>query len=431
MERVVARTLEQWLDHQAAQHPRAIDLGLERLNEVLARLEWRRPEVPVITVAGTNGKGSVVATCAAILGAAGLRVGTFTSPHLRDYRERIRIEDRLVAAESLVGAFERIEAARGGVGLTFFEYNTLAALLILEQARLDAWILEVGMGGRLDAVNVIDANVAVVVSIGFDHMQFLGSSLESIGREKAGIFRAGRTAVLGSRRMPASVAATAERVGAPLKRLGGEFECTRAADGTWDYRGPRWRFAGLPSPALRGATQYDNAATAVAAVEALDLGEPVGAAAVADGLRSVRLIGRFQVIEPQAPDLPQWILDVAHNPAAARVLAENLRASPVAGRTVAVCGILADKDAAGIVAELRGAIDAWSFVTTQGERGASGPALASRVAAELTVPVAAYDSIDAACAAALTAAQAGDRIVVCGSFHTVGPALDWLEARGA
>ncbi len=430
MERPVARTLAEWLDHQAGQHPHAIDLGLGRLNEVLARLAWHRPSVPVITVAGTNGKGSVVATCAAILAAAGLRVGAFTSPHLRDYRERIRIEDRLVDENSLIGAFERIEAARGAVGLTFFEYNTLAALLILEHARLDAWILEVGMGGRLDAVNVVDADVAVVVSIGFDHMQFLGQSLESIGREKAGIFRGGQTAVLGSRRMPGVVAATALRVGAALRRLGTEFDYTRAAEGAWAYRGPRWDLDSLPPPALRGATQYDNAATAIAAVEALELRTPVSAAAVAEGLRSVRLVGRFQTIEPKSPNQPQWVLDVAHNPDAAHVLALNLRAWAASGRTLAICGILADKDAAGIVAALRGAVDAWLFVTTQGDRGASGRALAARVAAQVAAPLSIYDSIDTACAAALAGAGAGDRIVVCGSFHTVGPALDWLEAQG-
>jgi dihydrofolate synthase/folylpolyglutamate synthase len=430
LERPVARTLAEWLDHQAGQHPRAIDLGLGRLNEVLARLEWRRPPVSVVTVAGTNGKGSVVATCAAILAAAGLRIGTFTSPHLRDYRERIRIGDQLVDEHSLIGAFERIEAARGEVGLTFFEYNTLAALLILEQARLDAWILEVGMGGRLDAVNVVDADVAVVVSIGFDHMQFLGQSLESIGREKAGIFRRGKTAILGSRRMPAVVASTALRVGAALRRLGTEFDYARAADDTWAYHGPRWDLASLPPPSLRGATQYDNAATAIAAVEALELRAPVRAAAVAEGLRAVRLVGRFQAIEPKSPDRPQWILDVAHNPDAARVLAENLRAWPASGRTLAICGILTDKDAAGIVAALRGAIDAWLFVTTEGDRGTSGQALAARVAPQLAAPSSTYDSIDSACAAAIDGAGAGDRIVVCGSFHTVGPALDWLEAQG-
>src|SRR3984885_4597706 len=186
------RSLEEWLAYQAQVHPQAIDLGLERLQVVLERLQWRQPTVPVITVAGTNGKGSVSAYCAAILSAAGYKVGTFTSPHLRDYRERIRIHDRLAHTEELVAAFEKIEAARGPVGLTFFEFNTLAALLIFEAAKLDAWVLEIGMGGRLVAGNVFDPDAAVVVSIGLDHQEFLGSTLEAIAREKAGVFRRGR-----------------------------------------------------------------------------------------------------------------------------------------------------------------------------------------------------------------------------------------------
>src|SRR6204780_616148 len=257
------RSLDQWLAYQAQVHPQAIDLGLERLRVVLERLEWRQPTVPVITVAGTNGKGSVSAYCAAILGAAGYKVGAFTSPHLRDYRERILIHDRLAHAEELVAAFEKIEAARGTVALTFFEFNTLAALLIFEAAKLDAWVLEVGMGGRLDAVrsekieaargtvaltffefntlaallifeaakldawvlevgmggrldavNVVDPDVAVVTSIGLDHQEYLGTTLEAIAREKAGIFRQGRPAVLGSREMPAVVEELARSIGA-------------------------------------------------------------------------------------------------------------------------------------------------------------------------------------------------------------------------
>jgi len=195
-------SLDEWLAYQTRVHPQAIDLGLERLRLVLERLRWRQPQVPVITVAGTNGKGSVSAYCAAILSAAGHRVGTFTSPHLRDYRERIRIHDAQVSAEDLVRAFERIEDARGELPLTFFEFNTLAALLVFEAARLDAWVLEIGMGGRLDAVNVVEPDVAVVVSIGLDHQDYLGTTLEAIAREKAGIFRPGRPAVLGSRDLP-------------------------------------------------------------------------------------------------------------------------------------------------------------------------------------------------------------------------------------
>jgi len=421
-------SLEQWLAYQTQVHPQAIDLGLDRLKQVLDRLGWRPPKVPVITVAGTNGKGSVSGYCASIMAAAGYRVGTFTSPHLRDYRERIRVHDRWVSAEEVVSAFERIEAARGQVGLTFFEFNTLAALLVFEAAKLDAWVLEIGMGGRLDAVNVVDPDVAVVVSIGLDHQEYLGVTLEAIAREKAGIFRRGRPAVLGSLDMPVVVEDTARGIGAALKRLGSEYTYVRE-DAAWQYRGSRWNLPHLPAPALVGDTQYANAATALAALEEIDMRLPISAAAVAQGLERVRLVARFQVIAPARSGAPTWILDVAHNPAAARVLARNLRDLPSAGRTLAVCGILTDKDAAGVAAELRDCVDVWWCVPTEGERGRSGAALAETVRLEVAAPVQAADSTSAACAAALAHANPSDRILVFGSFHTVGPALDWLEAH--
>jgi dihydrofolate synthase/folylpolyglutamate synthase len=395
---------------------------------VLDRLGWQQPEIPVITVAGTNGKGSVSAYCAAIMAAAGLRVGMFTSPHLRDYRERIRIHDRLVSAAELVAAFERIEAARGEVGLTFFEFNTLAALLVFDAAGLDAWVLEIGMGGRLDAVNVVDPDVSVVVSIGFDHQEYLGSTLEAIAREKAGIFRRGRPAVLGSREMPRIVEDMARSIGAPLKRMGAEFGYI-LEETAWHFRGSHWDLARLPAPALLGDAQYANAATAIAALEEISARLTIPAAAVAQGLREVRLAGRFQVIASAARDAPTWILDVAHNPAAARVLAGNLRSHPHGGRTLAVCGILSDKDAAGVVAELRDCVDAWWCVTTEGERGRGAAALALAIAALVSAPVEAAESISAGCAAALAHADSKDRILVFGSFHVVGPAIDWLESR--
>ena len=421
-------SLEQWLAYQTQVHPQAIDLGLDRLNQVLDRLGWRPPKVPVITVAGTNGKGSVSGYCASIMAAAGYRVGTFTSPHLRDYRERIRVHDRWVSAEELVSAFERIEAARGQVGLTFFEFNTLAALLVFEAAKLDAWVLEIGMGGRLDAVNVVDPDVAVVVSIGLDHQEYLGATLEAIAREKAGIFRRGRPAVLGSLDMPVVVEDTARGIGAALKRLGSEYTYVRE-DAAWQYRGSRWNLPHLPAPALVGDTQYANAATALAALEEIDVRLPISAAAVAQGLERVRLVARFQVIAPARSGAPTWILDVAHNPAAARVLARNLRDLPSAGRTLAVCGILTDKDAAGVAAELRDCVDVWWCVSTEGERGRSGAALAETVRLKVAAPVQAADSTAAGCAAVLAHANPSDRILVFGSFHTVGPALDWLEAH--
>ena len=454
------RSLEQWLAHQSQVHPQAIDLGLARLREVLERLDWRQPSVPVITVAGTNGKGSVTAYCAAILRAAGYRVGTFTSPHLRDYRERIRVHDRLVTNEELIAAFERIEAARmrprgthggtaardaatpdvvtpgiasfgaatpGEVSLTFFEYNALAAFLIFQAAEVDAWVLEVGMGGRLDAVNVVDPTVAVVVSIGLDHQEFLGDSLEAIAREKAGIFRKGYAAVLG-RDLPPVLLEIAAASGAIPKRLGVEFDYTRASS-DWHYTGSRWDLPRLPPPALGGSIQFANAATALAAIEELDSRLPVARSAVAQGLATVQLVGRFQVIVPGA-GRPVWILDVAQNPDAARVLARHLEERPEPGRSLAVCGILADKDAAGIAAELHGCFDAWWLASLEGARGSTAAALVGKIAGEVDVPVALANDVAAACAATSAAAGAGDRIIVFGSFHTVGPALEWLDSQG-
>jgi dihydrofolate synthase / folylpolyglutamate synthase len=422
------RSLEQWLAYQTQVHPQAIDLGLDRLHVVLDRLQWRQPKVPVITVAGTNGKGSVSAYCAAIMSAAGFRVGTFTSPHLRNYRERIRVDDRLVRPDELLTAFERIEAARGSVALTFFEFNTLAALLIFDATPLDAWVLEVGMGGRLDAVNVVDPSVAVVTSIGLDHQEYLGDTLEAIAREKAGIFRAGRTAVIGGREPSPVLESTARALKAPLKRLAIEYNYILEGTG-WRYRGTHWDLPHLPAPALLGDTQFTNAATALAALEEIAPHISIAAAAVAQGLSQVRLVGRFQVIKP-ATFSPTWVLDVAHNPDAARVLERNLSASPVPGRTLGVCGILADKDAASIAEILDVSIDEWWCASLEGTRGQSGEELANAVRNKVTSNVMAADSVAAACAAALKSATAEDRIVVFGSFHTVGPALDWLEAAG-
>ena len=422
------RSLEQWLAYQTQVHPRAIDLGLDRLGVVLERLQWRQPQIPVITIAGTNGKGSVSAYCAAIMSAAGLRVGTFTSPHLRSYRERIRVHDRLVLPDELLWAFEQIEAARGSVALTFFEFNALAALLIFGAAPLDAWVLEVGMGGRLDAVNVVDPDVAVVTSIGLDHQEYLGDTLEAIAREKAGIFRTGRTAVIGGREPSLVLESMARAVKAPLKRLAIEYNYILEGLG-WRYRGTHWDLPRLPAPALLGDIQFTNAATAVAALEEIAPRLTIAADAVAQGLSQVRLVGRFQVIKPAA-DSPTWVLDVAHNPDAARVLERNLNASPVPGRTLGVCGILADKDASGIAEILDVSIDEWWCASLDGVRGRSGEELSNTVRGKVATNVVAADSVAAACAAALKVATPHDRIVVFGSFHTVGPALDWLETTG-
>jgi dihydrofolate synthase/folylpolyglutamate synthase len=412
--------LEQWLEWQQSAHPQAIDLGLERVARVLARTGWRGFRQPVITVGGTNGKGSCVALLDAMLRAAGHRVGTFTSPHLVDYRERIRIDGEWVSEASLVTAFERIADALDRDSLTFFEFNTLAALLLFETAAPDALVLEVGLGGRLDAVNVVDPDVAVVVSVGLDHMEYLGPDVESIGREKAGIFRTGRPAVCGMREPPRSVLAAAHARGSVLRVRGRDFDSAERPDARWDYRDARGVLEALPLPALEGVAQVGNAATALAALRELSDRLQLSREAIERGLGSVRLPGRFQRV-PSAHGF-EWVFDVAHNPDAAAMLASNLARHRAPGRTLAVCGMLADKDVPAVLAALKGSVDRWFAAATDGPRGLSDTDLAAHGAAAGIV-MAPGGTVRDAMQAAARDARAGDRVVVFGSFHTVGPAL--------
>jgi dihydrofolate synthase/folylpolyglutamate synthase len=420
-------SLADWLSWQETLHPRSIDLGLERLRRTLDRLGWKRPACPVITVGGTNGKGSCVALLSRILGCAGYRVGTFTSPHLRRYNERITIAGSEISDASLVAAFERIDAARGEDTLTFFEFNTLAALLVFETAGLDAIVLEVGMGGRLDAVNVVDPDVAVVSSISLDHCDWLGADVEKIGAEKAGIFRPQRPAIFGSLDMPRSLADHAAAIGADLLRLGVDFDFQRE-DTVWSWRSLR-RGVGierLPPPALIVNAQYDNASAVLQALYCLRERLPVPRAAIEAGLRTVGLPGRFQVIRGAV----DWILDVAHNPAAARTLAEQLRQDPQR-RTWAVCGILGDKDVEGIVRELAGCFVGWIIAGLDGVRALAPQQLAERLSSAGATVVGTAATVQAACESASALAAHGERIVVFGSFLTVGPALQWLEEQAS
>ncbi len=421
------KSLGDWLRWQETLHPSAIDLGLDRMRRTLERLHWRQPTCPVITVAGTNGKGSTVALTSQILRAAGYRVGTFTSPHLIRYNERIVIDGREVSDASLVAAFERIDAARASDTLTFFEFNTIAALLVFDTAGVDAIVLEVGLGGRLDSVNAVDADVAVVSSIALDHCDWLGSDVETIGREKAGIFRAGKPAIFGSRDMPASIAEVAQQLGAPLYRLGQEFDW-RGEGERWSWRGRITSYDNLPRPALHGELQFDNASAVLCALECLSSRLPVTREAIEAGLRNVTLPGRFQVVHRTEPAAVDWILDVAHNPAAAQALAGQLAARPIGGRTIAVCGILGDKDIEGIATALRNSFDGWIVVGLPGARSVPVDALAQRLAQMGAHIAKTAATVAGGCEAARTMARAGDRIVVFGSFLTVGPALEWLQA---
>ena len=424
------RTLAEWLELQQSVHARGIDLELSRVARVAERLGVSRPSCPVVTVGGTNGKGSVVAFLEAIARSAGVTPGVFTSPHLVRYNERVRIDGTEATDDELIDAFERIEAARGEITLTYFEYNTLAALLVFAQRRTGLVVLEVGLGGRLDSTNIIDSDVAVVCSIGFDHRDWLGDTLEQIGREKAGIFRAGRPAVLGSPDMPTSVFAAIRTLGAIPVVAERDFTwqpvqvsdtAIQAFSGRWRFKGERLVLEDLPAPALPGSIQYRNAATALAAAERLPAAAGLHFRNVAEALRKVSLPGRMQVV----PGPVEWILDVAHNEPAARTLATHLTERPCAGRTIAVASILEDKDAAAIGAALSPVVDQWFICTLAEPRGLTAAALQSR----LGLPpekVALAASVAEGCEKARALAKPGDRVVACGSFLVVGAALQWL-----
>jgi dihydrofolate synthase/folylpolyglutamate synthase len=420
------RTLAEALSFQQGAHGRVMDLGLERVREVAARLGLLARHCPLAIVGGTNGKGSTASALAALLRACGRRVGLFTSPHLVRYNERVQIDGAPVQDESLLRAFERIEAARGAVTLTFFEYNTLAALEVFREAALDAVVLEVGLGGRLDATNIIDADVAILCSVGLDHRDWLGDTLEQIGAEKAGIFRPGQPVVLGSADMPESVWRATQALQCRTFTAGREFRACIHGDGyggeDWDYESGAWSLARLPAPALPGAIQYSNAASALTALNLLLAPASVAHPQAAQALRALRLPGRFQIV----PGEVEWILDVAHNEPAAQVLARALAARRVAGRSIAVAGMLSDKDAGAIARALDGVIDQWLLADITDEpRGLRAAALQQRLP-PLRAPLELAGDVAAACARARAMARPGDRVIVLGSFHVVGPALSWL-----
>jgi dihydrofolate synthase/folylpolyglutamate synthase len=411
--------LAEWLARLEQLHPSAIELGLERVRRVKEAIGLA-PAFPLIIVGGTNGKGSTCGYLEAMLGAAGYKTGLYTSPHLLRYNERVRIAGMESRDADLVQAFERVDAARGDTSLTYFEFGTLGAMAQFIDAGIDVAILEVGLGGRLDAVNVFDADAAIVTSVDLDHMDYLGDTREKIGFEKAGIYRAGRPAICADPAPPASLLEHARRIGADLRCVERDFAAQRE-DGQWTYRGTEVKWSDLPLPAMAGAYQLRNAAGALAALEALRVRLPVSDAAIREGLVAAQLPGRFQRIA-RAPEI---ILDVAHNPEAARALAATLREQPVPGRTLAVVGMLADKDAAGVFAALSGEIDAWWTCTPDSPRARDAATLAAvlRDYAGLA-PISVQPDVNAALAEAQSAAREGDRILVFGSFYTVAAVLD-------
>lgn len=411
-------SLDAWLAWQETLHPSAIELGLERPGRVLQAMGLQSPGHAVITVAGTNGKGSSVAMLESILTTAGYRVGCYTSPHLLRYNERIRIDGKMVSDKQLCESFERIDQARGDISLTYFEFGTLAAFDIFQQAALDVAVLEVGLGGRLDAVNLLGADVALITAIDIDHSDWLGNDRESIGREKAGIMRKERVAVCSDPDCPASIVGYAAEIGARLHRLGVDFTFEKSA-ARWSWSGGGRTWTALPLPALRGQFQLQNAAGVLMALTALDERLPVTAEQVAEGLARARLSGRFQVIDGTVAQ----ILDVAHNPQAARELAANLQAMPCSGVTHAVVAMLADKDIEAVINAMEHAVDHWYVASLDVPRGAPGERLGQALHDAGVSRHYRFDTVRQAHEQALQAAQPGDRIVIFGSFHTVAEAM--------
>lgn len=384
-----------------------------------------RPGYAVVTVAGTNGKGSTVAMIEGMLCAAGYKVGAYTSPHLVRYNERICVQGQAVSDLALIDSFERIDAARGATPLTYFEFGTIAAFDLFRSAAIDVAVLEVGMGGRLDAVNVVDADVGVVCAIGIDHVAWLGPDRETIGREKAGILRPGRPAVCSDPDPPMSIRRHAEKIKAELLQLGRDFFIERG-DAGWTWRsGDRIR-TGLPYPALRGEFQLNNAAGALMALECLGERFPVTQGHIRDGLHHAAPPGRFQVL----PGSPRRVLDVAHNAQAARALAATLKRQPVVGRTLAVFGMLVDKVIPDVARAMAGGVERWYVAPLPSPRSATTEQLLQALTAGgVTAPVTAFADVRAAYEAAGCDARPDDRIVVFGSFYAVGDILSTLKSR--
>jgi len=412
-----------WLQRLERLHPREIELGLKRVSRVWSRM---RPDglagCRIITIAGTNGKGSCAALLEAILSAGGYRTGCYTSPHLLRYNERIRIDGQEASDQVICDAFQRIDACRGDISLTYFEFGTLAALDILAGHSLDALILEVGLGGRLDAVNIVDPDLALITGVDLDHMDWLGSDRDSIALEKAGILRPDRPAVYGDLRAPGSLLRRAAELAAPLYRLGRDYRYAEHAGG-WQWEGlGHTRFA-LPMPGLRGGCQLRNAAAVLMVLELLSSALPVDQVAVRRGLLSPTLPGRFQVL----PGDVSLVLDVAHNPQAAGVLAHNLAELAPRGRVHAVFAMLKDKDLEGVLAAIAGRIDTWHLAQLPGSRALARGRLVARVGRAVPgVPLAGYDSVPLALEGARRVAAPGDVVLVFGSFLTVARVLERL-----
>lgn len=434
------KTLDDWLTHLEGLHPKGqagIELGLDRISLVKKTL-GQTQHCPVIIVGGTNGKGSTCAYLENIIGRAGYKVGCYTSPHLLAYNERVRVNGQSASDEALCAAFARVEVARqqaGNVSLTYFEFGTLAAWEVFAAAGVEAAILEVGLGGRLDAVNAYEPDISIVTGIALDHTDWLGPDRESIGHEKAGIFRAGKPAFCADPNPPQSLLDHAAAIGADLRLIGRDFGFERM-QGEGNENRLQWRWwcrsgdalvkRSLAYPGLRGPIQLYNAAVTLAALDALTEQLPVTMQAIRPGLIETELAGRFQVV----PGKPAIVLDVGHNPQAVKVLADNLSTMGFFDRTYAVLGMLSDKDIAGALLPLKGKVDYWHLATLSGLRGTSAETVAGIIGdAGLGGEIVCHASPAQAMQAAKGLAAESDRILVFGSFHTVAGALQALRKK--
>jgi dihydrofolate synthase/folylpolyglutamate synthase len=418
--------LDDWLPWLETLSPREIDLGLDRVDTVLKVLDLPRAE-RVIIVAGTNGKGSSVAMLEALLANAGYKTACYTSPHVLRYNERIRIDGLAASDDEIIAAFERVQSARQDVALTYFEFGTLAALVAFAESGADTLILEVGMGGRLDAVNAVEPDACLITNIALDHTDWLGDDTESIAAEKAGIMRTSKPVVFGAAIWPDAITEHAAKIGADLRVPGADFGFEKNSDAAapWSWYGRQTKLAGLATPALAGRIQVQNAAAVLAVIEAMGLEQILTTAEVNDALGRLNLPGRFQVISSRCT----WVLDVAHNPAAAAVLAEALRDLSHAGPITAVVGMLAGKDVEGVVEPLVKLVDAWIAVPVEGTRAEPAAQLAQKIANCSMRPCRIATSMTEALDFADRRATADEMILVTGSFYAVGPALDWLQQK--
>lgn len=424
---MTARNLEQWLSYLEQMHPSEIDMGLARVQDVVQRLGLPRIADKIVTVTGTNGKGSTCAFLASLVTQQGLSVGVYSSPHLLRYNERVRINGQDVSDEQFCAAFTAIETARGDISLTYFEMGTLAAFWLFAQAPLDVVILEVGLGGRLDAVNIIDADVSVITNIGLDHHDWLGDTRESVAYEKAGIFRSGRTALCGDLNPPEPILTTAANLKAPLLLRGRDFDL-QVAEHSWQWRGvdTQGQPLQLNDIALL-SLPVENAALALQAYVALGL--PWQPEAVLQGLQQAHITGRLQKIDIRYKERSlQLLLDVAHNPHAAQYLAQRLQSQPIQGRRLAVLGMLDDKDVSGVLSCIAEQFASWAVAPLPSPRSCTAENLES-VLREQGASVVACDSIATAIEAQCAVADEHDQIVIFGSFFTVAQALQWLAAR--